>query len=125
MRSSLFRRTFWLAFSLWLGPSIVVPELVDQCPVHHFAAGAANGHASHLAMAGHSGQLPNHASHRGCTCLDQGCASNAATLPPDGQKVFSIVRFIAGPASTVASDRLPAVAADFLLPPTTGPPPRA
>ena len=125
MRSSLFRRTFWLVFSLWLGPSIVVPELIDQCPVHHFSAGAQTGHASHMAMGGHSGQLPDHASHRGCTCLDQGCASGAATLPPNAHRVFSIVRFTAGRTSAVESDRLPTVAADYLLPPTTGPPPRA
>ena len=125
MRSSLFRRTFWLVLSLWLGPSIVVPEMVDQCPVHSVAGGAASGHASHLAMAGRDQTPKDRASHRGCTCLDQGCAGNAATLPANGYKVISVVRFIAGPASAVESDRVATIAADFLLPPTTGPPPRA
>ncbi|MEP6906188.1 MAG: hypothetical protein ABI875_08880 [Gemmatimonadales bacterium] len=124
MRSSLFRRTFWLILSLWLGPSIVVPEMVDQCPVHSFAAGAVTGHSSHLAMAGHNHGPKDQASHRSCTCLDQGCASGVAALPPTAHSVFSIVRFIVGTGSIVTSDHVTTVAADFLLPPITGPPPR-
>jgi hypothetical protein len=124
MRSSLFRRTVWFLFSLWLGPSIVVPELLDHCPVHHYVAGGA-AHVGHAAMAGHSRQLPDHASHRGCTCLDQGCTNNAATLPVAEPRAFSRVRLVLANALAADSDHLPAASADFLLPPTTGPPPRA
>jgi len=121
-----FRRMFWFLFSLWFGPSIVVPELLDHCPVHHFVAGGAALHASHAAMAGHNHQLPDHASHRGCTCLDQGCRNNTATLPVAASRAFGRVRlFVFVNALAVDSDRLPAASPDFLLPPTTGPPPRA
>jgi hypothetical protein len=118
MRSSLFRRTFWLVFSLWFGPSIVVPELLDRCPVHHIATGGAALHA------GHSGQMPDHASHRGCTCLDQGCRTNATTLPVAAARAFGRVRFFSVEFSS-DRDRRPVNSAEFLLPPTTGPPPRA
>jgi hypothetical protein len=120
-----FRRTFWLVFSLWFGPSIVVPELLDHCPVHHFGAGGTAPHSGHAAMAGHNRQLPDHASHRGCTCLDKGCTNNAATLPVSVPQEFGGVRFVFVNALAVDSDRLPTASADFLLPPTTGPPPRA
>ncbi|HEY4954656.1 MAG TPA: hypothetical protein VII02_07200 [Gemmatimonadaceae bacterium] len=125
MRSSLFRRTFWLAFSLWFGPSIVVPELLDHCPVHHFTAGLALLHAGHSAMDGHSGRLPDHASHKGCTCLDQGCRTNAATLPAAAARAFGSVQLFSVNKFPSDRDRHPVTSAEFLLPLTTGPPPRA
>jgi len=122
MRSTV--RVFWLIFSFWFGPSLVVPEMIDQCPVHHFAATAATGHASHAGMQGKTGSPTNHSSHRGCTCLDQGCATAVASPATADVRFTPRVRFISITTS-IAHDKPVVASPSLLLPPTTGPPPRA
>jgi hypothetical protein len=124
MRSSAVRRALWLLFSFWFGPSLVVPEMIDQCPVHQLATGQATGHTGHAAMAGRTQPPADHASHKGCTCPDQGCATTIASPPSAGLRIASRVRLVSTSAS-ISRDRIDVASVALLLPPTTGPPPRA
>jgi len=118
MRSSVVRRVFWLVFSFWFVPALVAPEMVDHCPVHHAVAGTASHHA-------HAKTAPaNHSSHRGCTCLDRCCAASVASPSRADIRIAASVRPIANTMS-IADDRIVVGSVSLLLPPTTGPPPRA
>jgi hypothetical protein len=125
MRRSPFRRLFWFAFSLWLGPAFLVPEFVDHCPVHHFAASTPATHSSHATTFPHGGRSRDHASHRACTCPDQCCISASATLPLPTSRVFASVRFVDVTPSDAQGVLVLSPSGQLLLPPTTGPPPLA
>src|SRR6266550_3579179 len=124
MHLSLPRRAFWLLFAFWFGPSIVVPEALYQCPVHHSALYGAMGHASHAAIRVGDKPVPPHSSHTGCTCLDQGCASSHAAPPSAGWRIVATVRLIQTNTIALSASSVRRSQADVLLPPSTGPPPR-
>lgn len=123
--SGMLRRVFWLLFAFWFGPSIVVPEALYQCPVHHAALVGEAGHLSHVSMSGADKSVPSHSSHKGCTCLDQGCASSPAAPPRAAWRVMATVRFIQTNAIAPAISSVGGSQADVSLPPSTGPPPQA
>jgi hypothetical protein len=125
MRTTVTRRVFWALFVVWLGPSMLTPELFDHCPVHSLSVAGGATHAGHAGMMNRDKRAPNHSSHDGCTCLDQCCVANAAAPPIQGWRVTATVRSVEASSASLAAISLPTGPAEFLLPPTTGPPPRA
>src|SRR5512132_161989 len=124
MHMTLRRRAFWLLFAFWFGPSIVVPETLYQCPVHHAGLLGEAGHASHAAMRVGNETPTEPSSHTACTCLDQGCASSHAALTAAAWHVVATVAFVRADNIAFSASSVRGSQADVLLPPSTGPPPR-
>src|ERR1041385_8421418 len=118
MRISLRRRIFWLLFAFWFGPSIVVPETLYQCPVHHAGLLGQSGHANHAAMRVGDESSPEPASHSACTCLDQGCASSHAALTATTWRVVSTVSLVGVDNIAFSASSVRGSQADVLLPPS-------